>query len=112
MITFGATTLPLAGWVADPQRHEESRMLRLSAIRKLIESYNLQAVELTLDLAAGYPQLFDAGFYATVADLQQELGFLCTIHLPFLWVDPASLNEPIRLAARPAYTRPLRSRAG
>jgi len=99
MITFGATTLPLVGWVADPRRHEESRMMRLSAIRKLIESYNLQAVELTLDLAAGYPQLFDAGFYAAVADLQQELGFLGTIHLPFLWVDPASLNEPIRLAS-------------
>ncbi len=99
MIRFGATTLPLVGWAADPQRHEESRMLRLSAIRRLVESYNLPVVELTLDLAAGYPQLFDAGFYAAVADLQQELGFLCTIHLPFLWVDPASLNEPIRQAS-------------
>lgn len=99
MITFGTTTLPLVGWAADPQRHEESRMLRLSAIRKLVESYNLQAVELTLDLAAVYPQLFNAGFYAAVADLQQELGFLCTVHLPFLWVDPASLNEPIRQAS-------------
>ncbi len=99
MITFGTTTLPLVGWAADPQRHDESRMLRLSAIRKLVESYGLQAVELTLDLAAVYPHLFDAGFYTAVANLQQELGFLCTVHLPFLWVDPASLNEPVRQAS-------------
>ncbi len=99
MITFGTTTLPLVGWAADPQRHDESRMLRLSAIRKLVESYGLQVVELTLDLAAVYPHLFDAGFYTAVANLQQELGFLCTVHLPFLWVDPASLNEPIRQAS-------------
>ena len=99
MIALGTTTLSLVGWAADPQRHEESRMLRLSAIRQLVEGYDLQAVELTLDLATVYPQLFDAGFYAAVADLQQELGFLCTIHLPFLWVDPASLNEPIRQAS-------------
>ena len=99
MITFGTTTLPLVGWAADPQRHNESRMVRLSAIRKLVEGYSLQAVELTLDLAAVYPGLFEAGFYATVADLQQELGFLATVHLPFLWVDLASLNEPIRQAS-------------
>lgn len=99
MITFGATTLPLAGWAVDPRRHDESRMIRLSAIRSLVESYGLQAVELTLDLAAVYPHLFDAGFYAAVADLQQELGFCCTVHLPFLWVDPASLNEPVRQAS-------------
>ena len=39
------------------------------------------------------------GLYASVADLQQELGFACTVHLPFLWVEPASLNEPIRQAS-------------
>jgi sugar phosphate isomerase/epimerase len=96
MLTFGTTTLPLVGWAADPQRHDESRMLRLSAIQKVVEGYGLQAVELTLDLAAVYPHLFDAGFYTAVADLQQDLGFACTVHLPFLWVDPTSLNEPIR----------------
>jgi sugar phosphate isomerase/epimerase len=99
MLTFGTTTLPLVGWAADPQRHDESRMLRLSAIHKIVEGYGLQAVELTLDLAAVYPHLFDAGFYTAVADLQQDLSFACTVHLPFLWVDPASLNEPIRQAS-------------
>lgn len=58
-----------------------------------------KAVELTLDLQAIYPQVFDEGFYRSVADLQQELGFTCTVHLPFLWVEPASLNEPIRQAS-------------
>lgn len=99
MIRLGATTLPLVGWTVDPQRPEESRDLRLAAIRHLVQRFRLQAVELTLDLSAIYPQLFSAGFYDSVAKLQQELGFLCTAHLPFLWVDTSSLNEPVRRAS-------------
>jgi sugar phosphate isomerase/epimerase len=99
MFRFGATTLPLAGWAADPQRPEESRDLRLAAIRQLVQRYALQSVELTLDLSAVYPHLFSADFYSAVARLQQELGFLCTVHLPFLWVDASSLNESVRLAS-------------
>jgi sugar phosphate isomerase/epimerase len=99
VIVFGTTTLPLAGWIADPQQPDESRAFRLHAMRQIVENHGLQAVELTLDLHAIYPQVFDAGFYASVADLQQELGFVCTVHLPFLWVEPASLNEPIRQAS-------------
>jgi sugar phosphate isomerase/epimerase len=99
MIKLGTTTLPLAGWTADPRRPEESRQLRLAAIRHLVQEYGLNAVELTLDLSAIYPHLFNVDFYGRVADLQQELGFLCTVHLPFLWVDATSLNEPVRLAS-------------
>ena len=99
MIKFGTTALPLAGWIANPQRPDESREFRLHAIRQIVENHGLQAVELTLDLHAIYPQVFDAGFYASVADLQQELRFTCTVHLPFLWVEPASLNEPIHQAS-------------
>ena len=98
MIKFGTTTLPLAGWLANPQQPDESRVVRLHAIRQIVEGHGLQAVELTLDLHAIYPQVFDASFYASVADLQQELGFACTVHLPFLWVEPASLNEAIQQA--------------
>jgi sugar phosphate isomerase/epimerase len=96
MVTFGTTTLPLTGWVADPRHPAESRARRLAAIRQIVKGYGLQAVELTLDLALVFPQVFDASFYTAVAGLQQELGFVCTVHLPFLWVDPSSLNEPLR----------------
>jgi sugar phosphate isomerase/epimerase len=99
MIRIGTTTLPLAGWFANPQQADESRALRLRAMRQIVERHQLQAVELTLDLQAIYPQVFDASFYASVADLQQELAFACTVHLPFLWIEPASLNEPIRQAS-------------
>ena len=99
MIQWGSTTLSLVGWAADPRRPEESRAQRLAAIRHLVEGYGLQALELTLDVAAVYPHVFDAGFYASVGDLQQRLGFTCTAHLPFLWVDASSLNEPIRAAS-------------
>jgi sugar phosphate isomerase/epimerase len=96
MIQLGTTTLPLAGWVADPRHPEASRGHRLAAIRRVVEGYGLQAVELTLDLGIVFPEVFDASFYRAVASLQQELGFVCSVHLPFLWVDPSSLNEPIR----------------
>jgi sugar phosphate isomerase/epimerase len=43
--------------------------------------------------------VFDRAFYRAVAELQQELGFVCTVHLPFLWVDLCSLHEPIRRAS-------------
>jgi sugar phosphate isomerase/epimerase len=99
MLKFGSTTLPLAGWAADPRQPERSRQRRLAAIRRLVEGYGLSAVELTLDLGLVYPQVFDVSFYASVANLQQELGFVCTVHLPFLWVDLASPNDRIHRAS-------------
>jgi len=99
VISLGTTSLPLAGWLANPQRPEESRAHRLHAIRQIVGHYGLQAVELTLDLHAIYPHVFDARFYDSVADLQQELGFVCTAHLPFLWIELGSLNETVRRAS-------------
>ncbi len=99
MIRLGTTTLPLAGWLADPQRPDASRAHRLHAIRQIVERYGLQAVELTLDLHAIYPHVFDADFYESVADLQEELGFVCTAHMPFLWVELGSPNETVRQAS-------------
>jgi len=96
---IGTTTIPLAGWGVDPRRPEQARAHRLAAIRQLVEGYGLPAVELNLDLGIIFPQVFDAGFYAAIAGLQQELGFTCTVHLPFLWLDPSSLNEPVRQAS-------------
>jgi sugar phosphate isomerase/epimerase len=102
---IGTTTIPLAGWGVDPRQPERGRAHRLAAIRQLVDVYGLSAVELNLDLGAVYPHMFDAGFYATVADLQQELGFVCTVHLPFLWLDPSSLNEPVRQASADCLRR-------
>jgi sugar phosphate isomerase/epimerase len=99
MIKLGTTTISLTGWLVDPHHPAESRERHLTAIRQITAGYHLAAVELTLDLMALYPQVFDASFYQEVATLQQEMGFTCTAHLPFLWVDLASLNEPIRRAS-------------
>ena len=96
---IGSTTLPLAGWVVNPGQPEESRERRLQAIRSLVEKYNLGVVELTLDFSIIYPDVFNDVFYADVADLQEELAFTCTIHLPFLWMDCASMNDRIRQAS-------------
>jgi sugar phosphate isomerase/epimerase len=104
---LGSTTLPLAGWFADPGQPEAARNQRLSAIRELIEVYSLTAIELTLDLGVLYPQVFDEGFFEQVAQLQTELGFTCTVHLPFLWIDPASANEWIRAASADCLRRAI-----
>ncbi|MCP4535688.1 MAG: sugar phosphate isomerase/epimerase [Chloroflexi bacterium] len=96
---IGTTNIPLAGWVVNPWQPEESRAHRLASMRQLVEEYGLSAVELGMDMGIVYPSVFDAGFYAAVADLQQELGFVCTAHLPFMWLDAASLNEPVRQAS-------------
>jgi sugar phosphate isomerase/epimerase len=93
---IGTTTIPVAGWLVDPRQPETHRTRRLAAIRRIVVDYGLSAVELSLDLGIVYPHVFDADFYAAVADLQQELGFVCTVHLPFLWIDAASMNEPLR----------------
>lgn len=108
MIKLGATSIPLAGWLADPGRPEESRRKRLATIRQLITEYGLSALELTTDLSLVYPQLFDTGFYSVVADLQQELGFACSVHLPFLWMDPSSLNEQLRRTSVECLRRSIR----
>jgi sugar phosphate isomerase/epimerase len=105
---LGGTTIPLAGWVIDPQQPVQSRTERQAAIRTLVERYGLAAVELTLDLGILYPQVFDADFYAGVAKLQQELAFACTAHLPFLWLDPSAPNEPVRQASLACLQRALR----
>ncbi len=96
---IGTTNIPLAGWVVNPWQPEEARAHRLASMRQLVEGYGLSAVELGMDMGIVYPTVFDAGFYAAVADLQQELGFTCTAHLPFMWLDAASLNEPVRQAS-------------
>ncbi len=96
---IGTTNIPLAGWVVNPWQPEEARAHRLASMRQLVEGYGLSAVELGMDMGIVYPTVFDAGFYAAVADLQQELGFTCTAHLPFMWLDAASLNEPVGQAS-------------
>ena len=102
---LGTTTIPLAGWGVDPRRPEEARGRRLAAIHQLVTGYGLSAVELNLDLGVLFPQVFDAPFYEAVAELQQELGFACTVHLPFLWVDPSSVNELVRRASAESVRR-------
>lgn len=95
---IGTTLVPLVGWGMDTQQSHKERARHLEAIRTLVEGYKIQAIELNGDFALLYPQVIDGGYYRQVADLQEELGFTCTFHLPFLWLDGASLNEPIRQA--------------
>jgi sugar phosphate isomerase/epimerase len=98
-LKFGSTLIPFTGWMVNPRQPEEERERHFQAVRRLAEELNLQVVELSLDFGLLYPQVMDAAFYHRVAALQRELGFACTIHLPFLWLDLASLNELIRQAS-------------
>jgi sugar phosphate isomerase/epimerase len=96
---FGSTVIPFTGWEVNPRQPEKERERHFQAVRRLVEEFNLQVVELSLDFGLLHPQVMDAAFYRRVAALQGELGFACTIHLPFLWVDLTSMNDLVRQAS-------------
>lgn len=96
---FGTTTVPIAGWVVDPSDPEGMRQKRLQAVERIVDGYGLEVVELSLDLGMIYSKIFDKDFYQSAAELQKQLDFKCTIHLPFMWLDLASINEPVRQAS-------------
>ena len=98
-LNFGATTIAITGWITDSSDPELARKQRIETVRKLVQDDQLQAIELTLDLALFYPHIYNLSFYNAIAELQNELGFSVSIHLPFIWLDCSSLNEDIRLAS-------------
>jgi sugar phosphate isomerase/epimerase len=98
-LKLGSTVIPFTGWMVDPRQPVKERECHFQAMRRLVEELNLRVVELSLDFGLLYPQVMDAAFYRQVAALQGELGFACTIHLPFLWLDLTSLNELVRQAS-------------
>jgi sugar phosphate isomerase/epimerase len=95
---LGAGVIPLVGWGLKGSGSRDSRDAHLHAIRRLVEEFQVRAVELNGDFTALYPETFGRGYYEQVANLQRELGFASTLHLPFLWLDGASLAEPVRQA--------------
>jgi sugar phosphate isomerase/epimerase len=97
-LKVGAGVIPLVGWGLKGHGSREAREAHLRAIRRLVEDFQVRAVELNGDFTVLYPDAFGEGYYRDVARLQKELGFVCTMHLPFLWLDGSSLAEPIREA--------------
>lgn len=95
----GAALIPLVGWAGTVGGPEEAKSMHLGAIQRLFKEFGLQAVELNGDFTTLFPDAFGEGYYRSVAELQQELGFACTVHLPFLWLDGLSLAEPVRKAS-------------
>jgi sugar phosphate isomerase/epimerase len=96
---FGVAVNAFTGWLVDPRQAEAERVRHLAAIHSLASQPGVQVIELSADFTTLYPQVFDQGFYQQVAELQDELGFTCTAHLPFLWLDHASLAEVPRQAS-------------
>jgi sugar phosphate isomerase/epimerase len=106
-VKFGSTEISFTGWDVNPRQPEKERERHFQAVRRLVEELNLQVVELSLDFGLLHPQVMDAAFYRRVAALQRELGFTCTIHLPFLWLDLTSLNEIVRQASVESVRRAM-----
>jgi sugar phosphate isomerase/epimerase len=106
-VKLGAGVIPLVGWGLKGTGSRDWREAHLRAIRGLVEKFHVRAVELNGDFTALYPDAFDEGYYEQVAELQRELGFACTLHLPFLWLDGASVAEPVRQATVQCMTQVL-----
>jgi sugar phosphate isomerase/epimerase len=94
----GAALIPLVGWGGTVGGPEAAKKLHLGAIQRLMKDFGLQAVELNGDFTTLFPDAFGEDYYRSVAEVQQDLGFACTVHLPFLWLDGLSLAEPVRKA--------------
>jgi sugar phosphate isomerase/epimerase len=97
-VKIGAALIPLVGWGLAKPGADANRSAHLQAIRRLVGDFGLAAVELNGDFTTLFPEIFDGAYYEQVARLQDELGFACTVHLPFLWLDGLSLAEPVRQA--------------
>lgn len=102
---IGAALIPLVGWGLAAEGPEATRSVHLQAIRRLVGEFRLRAVELNGDFTTLFPDVFDRAYYERVAELQVELGFACTVHLPFLWLDGLSLAEPVREATVECLTQ-------
>jgi sugar phosphate isomerase/epimerase len=111
-VKLGAGVIPLVGWGLKGSGPRDVRETHLRAIRRLVEELHVKAVELNGDFTALYPDVFDEGYYQQVAGLQRELGFACTLHLPFLWLDGASLAEPVRQATVQCMSRAMEAAKG
>jgi sugar phosphate isomerase/epimerase len=98
-LRLGSTEISFTGWDVNPRQPEKERERHFQAVRRLVEELSLQVVELSLDFGLLHPQVMDAAFYRRMAALQRELGFACTVHLPFLWLDLTSMNELVRQAS-------------
>jgi sugar phosphate isomerase/epimerase len=90
----------------------EARETHLRAIRRLVEELHVRAVELNGDFTVLHPDVFGREYYEEVAELQRELGFACSLHLPFLWLDGASLAEPVRKASVECMSQVLEAAEG
>ncbi len=109
---LGAGVIPLVGWGLKGSGSRDAREAHLRAIRRLVEELQVSAVELNGDFTTLYPDAFGKGYYEQVAELQRELGFACSIHLPFLWLDGASLAEPVRQATVMCMSQVLEATRG
>jgi len=92
---IGVSLQPVVGLAVNPYDPDSSRARHLAAIRDLVQR-GAQAIELGLDFVTIYPTVFDASFFTQVAALGAELGCVFTAHLPFLWMDPASMVSEVR----------------
>ena len=99
MIRFGASLNALVGWLVNPAQPREEQQRHLAAIRALVTEQHLRVVELSGDYTSVYPNVMTRAYYDEVAALQCDLGFAITIHLPFFWLDAASLVEEMRAAS-------------
>lgn len=93
---IGANSASLSRWPTDGGSPLAAHQDRLAAVRSLVEDFGLGAVEVSLDSAILFPGSAGEAFLPAVAELQRELGFVLSIHLPFLWLDLSSGNEAIR----------------
>jgi len=90
---FGANTNSILG--PEPEAPDPIQLV-LDKLRELIEDYQVDAIELSLDELLLHPKLRTPEAFAAIGDFQQQQAIPFTVHLPFLWIDLSSADELIR----------------
>jgi sugar phosphate isomerase/epimerase len=90
---FGTNTHSILG--PEPAAANPIQLV-LDKLRELVEDYQVDAIELSVDDLLLHPQLRTPEAFSALGDFQQRLPIPFTVHLPFIWIDLSSADELIR----------------
>lgn len=96
---IGASLEAITGRSLDARYPQRALEEFVASVVAVVKEHNLQVVEIPLDAAFIYPPLFTPEVLFQLRRVAEENRFHFTAHLPYMWLDPSSINEEMRRAS-------------
>lgn len=96
---IGLSAEAVTGLLLDAQRPKASLQGLISSVVEVAREFDLQVVQLPLDALFLYPALLSREALMRIQQLIGENHLGVIVHLPYMWLDLASLNEGVRKAS-------------